>query len=167
MRQNAYESVQNSCLDMTKEEKLVFSWNVFLCYYEDTRRTLPSCSSSDVRACTQKLSPSDFDIFTQFFHHGDSMCYYRESREWQERVDRSVHKLEKAATQTVAMLYANASFSDAQGIVHSERERAARLADQESGNALHHPVAGQGSAKHGHQDRRATTGTERGDSRSF
>ena len=75
-----------------------------MCYYEDTRRSVPKCDSSDVRECTSQLSPNDFDIFTQFFNHGDSMCYYRESREGQERVDQSVRQLEDATEQTVSLL---------------------------------------------------------------
>ena len=92
---------------MTRDEKMLFSWRVFLCYYEDTRRSIPKCDSSNIRECTSQLSPNDFDIFTQFFNHGDSMCYYRESREWQERVDQSVRRLEDATEQTVSLLQGN------------------------------------------------------------
>ena len=70
---------------MTREEKLLFSWSVFHCYYEDTGRHLPDCGGDTVRACIKDLSSSEFNIYTQFYNHADSMCFYRESKEWQER----------------------------------------------------------------------------------
>ena len=99
---------------MTREEKMQFAWNVLICYYDDTGtcnrnvlwkgRTIPSCNKNEIRACTRELSTTDFDIFTQFYNHGDSLCYYRESKEWQDRTDRSVPNLENAAEETTSLL---------------------------------------------------------------
>ena len=61
---------------MTREEKLLFSWSVFHCYYEDTGRHLPDCGGDTVRACIKDLSSSEFNIYTQFYNHADSMCFY-------------------------------------------------------------------------------------------
>ena len=98
---------------MTREEKMQFAWNVLICYYDDTGtcnrnvlwkgRTIPSCNKNEIRACTRELS-TDFDIYTQFYNHGDSLCYYRESKEWQDRTDRSVRNLENAAEETTSLL---------------------------------------------------------------
>ena len=90
---------------MTREEKLSFSWSVFYCYYEDTGRHLPDCDGDIVRSCIKDLSSSEFNIYTQFYNHADSICFYRESKEWQDRTDRSIQYLEKAAEQTNLMLY--------------------------------------------------------------
>lgn len=91
-------------MDMETEEKLQFSWNVLLCYYEDTGRPLPQCSSPLIRECTRQLSTFDFDIFTQLYHHGDSFCFYRESKEWRAKTEASIHKLEDTTSQTIEML---------------------------------------------------------------
>ena len=99
---------------MTREEKMQFAWSVLVCYYDDTGtcyrkllskgRPIPLCTKNDIRACTRELSTTDFDIFTQFYNHGDSICFYRESKEWQDRTDRSVRNLEHAATETTTLL---------------------------------------------------------------
>ena len=89
---------------MSRDEKLHFSWNVLLCYYEDTGRRLPQCIDSSIRQCTRQLSSFDFDIFTQLYNHGDSFCFYRESKEWQEKTDMSIRHLEDAANETIHLL---------------------------------------------------------------
>ena len=100
---------------MTREDKMWFSWRIMECYFIDTGgneshrshvgRPMPACSEmGDIRSCTKDLSTSNFDIFTQFYNHGDSICFYRESKEWQERTDRSIQKLEDAAETTAELL---------------------------------------------------------------
>ena len=92
-------------MEMEGEEKLQFSWNVLLCYYEDTGRQVPQCLSSSIRECTRQLSSYDFDIFTQFFNHGDNFCFYRESKEWQAKTELSIHRLEDTTQETIQLLY--------------------------------------------------------------
>lgn len=90
---------------MEGEEKLQFSWNVLLCYYEDTGRRIPQCSSASIRECTRQLTSYDFDIFTQFYNHGDNFCFYRESKEWQAKTELSIHRLEDTTQETIQLLY--------------------------------------------------------------
>ena len=79
--------------------------NILVCYYEDTGRIIPKCSSPSIRVCTSNLSTHDFDIYTQFYNHGDSFCFYRESKEWQSQTDASIHHLEESTQQTIQKLY--------------------------------------------------------------
>ena len=90
---------------MTRDEKLLFSWRVLQCYYQDAGRILPECQSDSIRVCIQTLPSSDFNIYTQFYNHADSMCFYRESKEWQERTDRSIQHLEMAAEKASQLLF--------------------------------------------------------------
>lgn len=90
---------------MTRDEKLLFSWRVLQCYYHDAGRILPECQSDSIRVCIQTLPSSDFNIYTQFYNHADSMCFYRESKEWQERTDRSIQHLEMAAEKASQLLF--------------------------------------------------------------
>lgn len=57
-----------------------------------------------MRACTRSLPSSDFDIFTQFYNHADSMCFYRESVEWRRQTDRSIQGLENATEHAADLL---------------------------------------------------------------
>ena len=93
-----------------------FAWRIMECYFDDTGsgisrrsvigRSIPDCKeATNIRSCTRDLSTSDFDIFTQFYNHGDSICFFRESKEWQERTDRSIRNLEDAAETTTELLY--------------------------------------------------------------
>ena len=67
-------------------------------------RAIPSCDTEHMRACTRSLPSSDFDIFTQFYNHADSMCFYRESAEWRRQTDRSIQGLENATEHAADLL---------------------------------------------------------------
>lgn len=90
---------------MSGDEKLTFSWNVLVCYFEDTGRRIPQCAYSTIRECTSHLSSFDFDVFTQMYNHGDSFCFYRESKEWQRKTDQSINHLEDVTDETINRLY--------------------------------------------------------------
>ena len=97
--------IHGSCMEMNQEAKMQFAWNILVCYYEDTGRIIPKCSSPSIRVCTSNLSTHDFDIYTQFYNHCDSFCFYRESKEWQSQTDASIHHLEESTQQTIQKLY--------------------------------------------------------------
>ena len=110
---------------MTRDEKLIFSWRVLHCYYQDAGRILPECQSDSIRACLQTLPSSDFNIYTQFYNHADSMCFYRESKEWQERTDRSIQHLEMAAEKASQLLSGSHFFYNSQRHLHFQGREAA------------------------------------------
>ncbi|XP_066470434.1 uncharacterized protein [Tiliqua scincoides] len=90
------------CRELDEEQQSRIALAFAHCHLQRSGKRFPPCEpSSTIRHCTQHMDSVAFGVYTEFFTHAHSICYFLHSEAWQQRAQDTVHRL-MSASETVA-----------------------------------------------------------------
>ncbi|KAJ6655348.1 hypothetical protein lerEdw1_005540 [Lerista edwardsae] len=90
------------CRELDEEQQSRIALAFAHCHLQRSGKRFPPCEpGSTIRDCTQHMDPVAFGVYTEFFTHVQSICYFLHNEAWQQRAQRTVHRL-TSASETVA-----------------------------------------------------------------
>ena len=103
----ALDSLDSTCSKLTDTRQMRLALSFANCHLESTgRQTYPCTTAMDVKDCINKdiMNDSDFQIYTQFYTHANNLCYYLQSRLWQQQTETTINRLSSTSQETVDKL---------------------------------------------------------------
>lgn len=107
-------NIELQCDFLDDDSKMYIAILLTECHYNRRMHGFPTkaegCNMECVQErgclsqCLQRLSDFAFQIYTQFYNHIDSVCFYLQSHLWQTQTERSVNSLVDAATYVSGQL---------------------------------------------------------------
>ncbi|XP_020648688.3 uncharacterized protein LOC110078646 isoform X2 [Pogona vitticeps] len=90
------------CRELDEEQQSRIALAFAHCHLQRSGRSFPPCEPhSSIRDCTQHMDPVAFGVYTEFFTHAHSICYFLHNEAWQQRAQDTVHRL-TSSSETVA-----------------------------------------------------------------
>ncbi|XP_048343799.1 uncharacterized protein LOC125428150 isoform X1 [Sphaerodactylus townsendi] len=75
------------------------------CHLERSGKSFPPCApASSIQDCTQDMDPVAFGVYTEFFTHAQSICYFLQNEAWQQRAQDTVLRLTSASEDVAHQL---------------------------------------------------------------
>nr|XP_003215779.2 PREDICTED: uncharacterized protein LOC100565946 isoform X1 [Anolis carolinensis] len=75
------------------------------CHLQRSGRRFPPCEPhSSIRDCTQHMDAVAFGVYTEFFTHAHSICYFLHNEAWQQRAQDTVHRLTSSSESVARQL---------------------------------------------------------------
>ena len=99
--------LNSSCKYMNDVEQSRLALAFANCHLERSgRQTYPCPPDSSIQECTNgdKMTDAAFQIYTEFFAHTSNMCYYLQSKVWQERTEGTIDRLSHTSYMAVEKL---------------------------------------------------------------
>ncbi|KAJ7317484.1 hypothetical protein JRQ81_003646 [Phrynocephalus forsythii] len=98
----ALDLLSTGCRELDEEQQSHIALAFAHCHLQRSGRTFPPCEPhSSIRDCTQHMDPVAFGVYTEFFTHAHSICYFLHNEAWQQRAQDTVHRL-TSSSETVA-----------------------------------------------------------------
>ncbi|XP_060125114.1 uncharacterized protein LOC118075349 [Zootoca vivipara] len=98
----ALGQLDTGCRELDEEQQSRIAIAFAHCHLQRSGRKFPPCEpSSSIRDCTQDMDPVAFGVYTEFFTHAQSICYFLHNEAWQRRAQDTVHRL-TSSSETVA-----------------------------------------------------------------
>ncbi|XP_028568025.2 uncharacterized protein LOC114587638 [Podarcis muralis] len=90
------------CRELDEEQQSRIAIKFAHCHLQRSGRKFPPCEpSSSIRGCTQDMDPVAFGVYTEFFTHAQSICYFLHNEAWEQRAQDTMHRL-TSSSETVA-----------------------------------------------------------------
>ncbi|XP_033029709.1 uncharacterized protein LOC117061134 [Lacerta agilis] len=90
------------CRELDEEQQSRIAIAFAHCHLQRSGRKFPPCEpSSSIRGCTQDMDPVAFGVYTEFFTHAQSICYFLHNEAWQQQAQDTMHRL-TSSSETVA-----------------------------------------------------------------
>nr|XP_034953151.1 uncharacterized protein LOC118075349 [Zootoca vivipara] len=91
----ALGQLDTGCRELDEEQQSRIAIAFAHCHLQRSGRKFPPCEpSSSIRDCTQDMDPVAFGVYTEFFTHAQSICYFLHNEAWQRRAQDTVHRVE-------------------------------------------------------------------------
>ena len=103
----ALAELNSTCKALTEENQSRLALAFSNCHWERSgRETYPCPADASFKECTckERMGDSAFLVYTQFFTHTSSMCYYLQSQLWQDKTENTVNLLSEASDVVVSKL---------------------------------------------------------------
>uniref|UniRef100_H3AND1 Uncharacterized protein n=1 Tax=Latimeria chalumnae TaxID=7897 RepID=H3AND1_LATCH len=101
----ALKQVSVGCKELDEEQQSRIALAFTHCHLLRSGKTFPLCTeTSSIRACTQNMDDVAFNVYTEFFTHAHSICYFLQSEIWQQRTEGTVHRLTESSENVVKQL---------------------------------------------------------------
>ena len=103
----ALTELNSTCKALTEENQSRLALAFSNCHWERSgRETYPCPADASFRECTckERMGDSAFVVYTQFFTHTSSMCYYIRSQLWQDKTETTVNRLSETSVEVVSKL---------------------------------------------------------------
>ena len=101
------EALNSTCRDLTDVKQTRLALIFTNCHLEKSgRETFPCTEEMSIKECTSVSRMGDFafGIYTQFYTHANNLCYFIQSRLWQEQTESTVNKLSQTSQEAVSKL---------------------------------------------------------------
>ena len=114
----AFSQLSVTCVSLNDTLVSYLALRFTICHYQSTQRELPQqCigaipTPDSTTSCTNSLTESAFIIYTQFYTHTRASCYFLEAKLWQERTERTSHRLGDVAVESADKIERSLSNSD-------------------------------------------------------
>ncbi|XP_053154904.1 uncharacterized protein LOC128346056 isoform X2 [Hemicordylus capensis] len=90
------------CRELDEEQQSRIALAFAHCHLQRSGRSFPPCEpTSCIRDCTQHMDAVAFGVYTEFFTHAHSICYFLHNEAWQQRAENTIHRL-TSTSETVA-----------------------------------------------------------------
>ncbi|XP_062975028.1 uncharacterized protein LOC134393929 [Elgaria multicarinata webbii] len=94
--------LDTKCRELDEEKQSRIALAFAHCHLQRSGRRFPRCEpSSSIQDCTQHMDSVAFGVYTEFFTHAHSICYFLHNEAWQERAHETIHRL-TSSSETVA-----------------------------------------------------------------
>ena len=135
----ALDNLHSTCRTMSDDDQRRLALAFSNCHFKaSNRETYPCPPESDVGDCTSpsKMDSSAFNVYTEFFTHSNSICFYLQSALWQEKTEKTVDKLSDTSKAAVEKLEKSLEY-------HKELElkQDKSLKNQDSMLSYHHQLS--------------------------
>lgn len=103
----ALAELNYTCKALTEETQSRLALAFSNCHWERSGRdTYPCPLDSSFKECTSKdnMGDSAFFVYTQFFTHTSSMCYFLQSQLWQDKTETTINSLSDTSNVVVNKL---------------------------------------------------------------
>ena len=114
----AFSQLNATCANLNDTLVSYLALRFTICHYQSTQRELPQqCigaipTPDSTTICTNSLTENAFIIYTQFYTHTRASCYFLEAKLWQERTERTIHRLGDVAVESADKIERSLSNSD-------------------------------------------------------
>ncbi|KAG2462645.1 GEX1 protein, partial [Polypterus senegalus] len=90
----ALERVHIGCKEFTDEAQSRIALGFTHCHLQRSGRSFPACSEEDsIQVCTQHMDSVAFGVYTEFFTHTHSICYFLQNEIWQQQAENTIDSL--------------------------------------------------------------------------
>ena len=103
----ALDSLDSTCKELTNTKQMRLALSFANCHLESAGRQVYPCPATrDIKECINKdrMEDTAFDIYTQFYTHSNNLCYYLQSRIWQQQTESTINRLSTTSQETVNKL---------------------------------------------------------------
>ncbi|XP_063150236.1 uncharacterized protein LOC134490847 isoform X2 [Candoia aspera] len=98
----ALGQLDGGCRELNEEQQSRIALAFAHCHLQRSGRRFPPCEiGSSIRDCTQHMDPVAFGVYTEFFTHAHTICYFLHNEAWQQQAQDTVHRL-ISSSETVA-----------------------------------------------------------------
>ncbi|XP_060109244.1 protein brambleberry-like [Heteronotia binoei] len=99
------EQLEAGCKELDEEEQSRIALAFAHCHLERSGKRFPPCPpASSIRDCTQDMDSVAFGVYTEFFTHAQSICYFLQNEVWQQRAQDTVLRLTSASEDVAHQL---------------------------------------------------------------
>ncbi|KAL8164316.1 UNVERIFIED_CONTAM: hypothetical protein K2H54_048870 [Gekko kuhli] len=79
------------CKELDEEQQSRIALAFAHCHLERSGKVFPPCApASSIRDCTEDMDSVAFGVYTEFFTHAQSICYFLQNEAWQQRAQDTV-----------------------------------------------------------------------------
>ncbi|XP_025025318.1 uncharacterized protein LOC103048400 isoform X1 [Python bivittatus] len=90
----ALGQLDGGCRELNEEQQSRIALAFAHCHLQRSGRRFPPCEvGSSIRDCTQHMDPVAFGVYTEFFTHVHTICYFLHNEAWQQQAQDTVHRL--------------------------------------------------------------------------
>ncbi|XP_042307513.1 uncharacterized protein LOC121922319 isoform X3 [Sceloporus undulatus] len=101
----ALEQLDAGCKELDEEKQSHIALAFAHCHLQRSGRGFPPCKPhSSIRDCTQHMDSVAFGVYTEFFTHAHSICYFLHNEAWQQRAQDTVHRLTSSSESVARQL---------------------------------------------------------------
>jgi len=100
----ALESLEAGCRQLTEDVQHALTVKFLECFLRKTGRPMESCDDISQQECTRQMSSEVFNIYTEFFTHTQSICFYLQATEWQVTTEETIDRLTDSSVNVVQRL---------------------------------------------------------------
>ena len=116
--EEAFLQLNATCASLNDTLNSYLTLRFTICHYQSTQRELPQQyigaipTPDSATGFTNSLTENAFIIYTQFSTHTWAFCYFIEAKLWQERTERTIHRLGDVAVESADKIERSLSNSD-------------------------------------------------------
>ncbi|XP_060679215.1 uncharacterized protein LOC132813700 isoform X2 [Hemiscyllium ocellatum] len=90
----ALSLAEGSCQELGQEQQDHIALGFTRCHLESSGKSFPACpESAGVQSCVGSLDSVSFLVYTEFFTHAHSICYYLQSELWHQQMEETITRL--------------------------------------------------------------------------
>ncbi|XP_039601729.1 uncharacterized protein LOC120524001 [Polypterus senegalus] len=109
----ALERVHIGCKEFTDEAQSRIALGFTHCHLQRSGRSFPACSEEDsIQVCTQHMDSVAFGVYTEFFTHTHSICYFLQNEIWQQQAENTIDRLMQNSANVAKNLEATNSMAE-------------------------------------------------------
>ena len=90
----AVSHLNETCRNMSQNSQQKLAIAFANCHWLSAGRRSYECTEDmSISECTEEMSESAFDVYTQFYNHIEDVCFYLQSQLWQEKTEQLIGDL--------------------------------------------------------------------------
>lgn len=91
---NALSMLDTGCKHLNEDMQQSLAIEFSHCFLLKAGRPTEKCASSEASSvCTRRMQPEAFQAYTEFFTHTQNICFYLQSKLWQEQTENIINRL--------------------------------------------------------------------------
>ena len=119
--ENAISRLRDGCKHLTDTEQSRLAIAFANCHFEKSGLKTYSCSENDsIEECTRDMANSilAFNTYTEFYTHTSDICFYLQSKVWQQKTEDTINKL--SSTSNIVANQLESSLANQKNILEGQ-----------------------------------------------
>lgn len=108
--EEAISRLRDGCKHLTDIEQSRLAIAFANCHFKKSGlKTYPCADNDSIKACTKDMAQSvlAFNTYTEFYTHTSDICFYLQSKVWQQKTEDTVNKLSSTSNKVAEQLEAS------------------------------------------------------------